>query len=120
MFFLTFFSKESIIINIERNLCFVLQTKNSVKKINSANTNVNFFIRKKFFRHGFNLAQRQKTKFGEFCHFTLLAPNFLRAKTYPNKVFSFLKTVFTNHFQFTVSLPLKIVKYRAFLKKTVY
>ena len=47
--FLTFFSKESIIINIKRNLCFVLQTKNSVKKINNVKANLNFFIRKKVF-----------------------------------------------------------------------
>ena len=33
MFYLCFFEK-SIIINIERNRCFVLQTKNSVKQIN--------------------------------------------------------------------------------------
>ena len=47
--FLTFFTKESIIMNIERNLCFVLQTKNSVKKINSVKANFDFFIRKKVF-----------------------------------------------------------------------
>ena len=47
--FLNFFSKESIIINIERNLCFVLQTKNLVKKINSVKANFDFFIRKSFF-----------------------------------------------------------------------
>ena len=41
--FFNFFSKESIIINIERNLCFVLQTKNSVKKINSVKANFDFF-----------------------------------------------------------------------------
>ena len=27
-------------------------------------------------------------KFGDFCHFAPIAPNFLRAKIYPNKVFS--------------------------------
>ena len=35
-------------INIERTL-FVLQTKNSVKKINSVKANFSFFIRKSFF-----------------------------------------------------------------------
>ena len=59
VFFFTFFSKESIIINIKRNLCFALQTKTSVKKINSGKANFDFFIWKKFFRHGFNLAQRE-------------------------------------------------------------
>ena len=39
----------SIIINIERNLCFVLQIKSSVKKINSVKANFEFFIRKKVF-----------------------------------------------------------------------
>ena len=47
--FFNFFSKESIIINIERHLCFVLQTKNTVKKINSVKANFDFFIRKKVF-----------------------------------------------------------------------
>ena len=55
--FLNFFSKESIIINIERNICFVLQTKNLVKKINSVEGNFDFFIKIFFFRHRFNLAQ---------------------------------------------------------------
>ena len=27
-------------------------------------------------------------KFGDFCHFAPIAPNFLRAKIYPNKVFN--------------------------------
>ena len=44
VFFFTFFSKESIIINIKRNLCFALQTKTSVKKINSGEANFDFFI----------------------------------------------------------------------------
>ena len=26
-------------------------------------------------------------KFGDFCHFAPIAPNFLRAKIFPNKVF---------------------------------
>ena len=47
--FFNFFSKESIIITIERNLCFVLQTKNSVKKINSVKANSDFFIKKEVF-----------------------------------------------------------------------
>ena len=42
-------TKESININIERNLRFVLQTKNSVKKINSVKANFHFFFRKKIF-----------------------------------------------------------------------
>ena len=48
-----------MIINIERNLCFALQTKSSVKKINSVKANFVFLLEKKFFRHGFNLAQRE-------------------------------------------------------------
>ena len=47
VFFFTFFSKESIIIKIKGNLCFVLQ--NSVNKINSVKANFDFFIRKKNF-----------------------------------------------------------------------
>ena len=58
-FFKLFFSKESIIINIERNLCFVLQTKNSIKKINSVKVNSDFFIRKKF---GADLIWRSEKK----------------------------------------------------------
>ena len=49
VFFLNFFSKESVIINLKRNLCFVLQTKKSVKNIKSVKANFNFFIRKKVF-----------------------------------------------------------------------
>ena len=49
----------SIIINIERNLCFVLQIKSSVKKINSVKANFEFLLEKKFFRYRFNLAQRE-------------------------------------------------------------
>ena len=48
-FFNFFFSKESIIINIKRNLCFILQTKNSVKTLNSVKANFEFFIIEKFF-----------------------------------------------------------------------
>ena len=39
---------------MKRNLCFVLQTKNWVKKINSVKANL---LEKKVFRHGFDLAQ---------------------------------------------------------------
>ena len=49
MCFLNFFSKESIIINSKRKLCFVLQTKKSVKKINSVKAKFDFFIGKGFF-----------------------------------------------------------------------
>ena len=62
-FFLTFFSKEIIIINIERNL-FVLQTKNSVKKINSVKANFDFFIRKKVFGAARKLLNFARIKFG--------------------------------------------------------
>ena len=49
VFFFTFYSKESIIINIETNFCFVLQTKNSVKKIISVKVNFDFYIREQSF-----------------------------------------------------------------------
>ena len=87
MFFLTFFSKESIIINIERNLCFVLQAKDSVKKINSVKANFDFFhYKKSFFAMDLIWRSEEIIKFGDFCHFAPIAPNFLRAKIYPNKV----------------------------------
>ena len=65
MFFFNFSSKESIIINIERNLCFVLQTKNLVKKINSVKANFYFFIRKKvFFAMDLSWRSEKIIKFG--------------------------------------------------------
>ena len=46
VFFLLFYSKECIITNIKKNLFFVLQTKNSVEKINNVKANFDFFITK--------------------------------------------------------------------------
>ena len=45
-----------------------------------------FLLEKKFSRHGFNLAQRENIKLGDFCHFAPVAPNYLRAKIDPNKL----------------------------------
>ena len=42
----------------------------------------------KIIKFGADLIWRseKKIKFGDFCHFAPIAPNFLRAKIYPNKV----------------------------------
>ena len=42
----------------------------------------------KIIKFGADLIWRseKKIRFGDFCHFTPIAPNFLRAKIYPNKV----------------------------------
>ena len=46
---------------------------------------------KKIIKFSANLIWRseEKIKFGDFCHFAPVAPNFLPAKIYPNKVFRF-------------------------------
>ena len=51
----------------------------------------------KIIKFGADLIWRseKKIKFGDFCHFAPIAPNFLRAKIYLNKVYEFWGSTFT-------------------------